>query len=54
MGEMTLHFYVTLPVSPDFYSGTEAEDAEILKKKLTAYFMPVCTVATVVKTMRIC
>jgi len=34
MGEMTLHFCVTLPVSPDFYSGTEAEDAEILKKNL--------------------
>jgi len=31
MGEMTLHFYVTLPLPPDFYSGTVAEHAEILK-----------------------
>jgi len=34
MGEMTLHFYVTLPVPRDFYSGTEAEHTEILKDLL--------------------
>jgi hypothetical protein len=51
--ERQLHFYVTLSVPPDFYCGTNTGHAKILRNLLRT-LIPVCTVATVVKTTRKC